>query len=78
MKMLNRKNDSPYSTPISGVTGAQAAETSERGVKLNKKGHTVKFKDSIPDGGALEAIKEFKEEPYEMENPFWYRANEVR
>jgi hypothetical protein len=54
-----------------GLAGATAEPATEHKVKLNKKGHSVRFRDVVPDGGALEDVKLFKEEMWELEMPFW-------
>lgn len=59
--------------PQSGGSGTNLsfATLGENKVKPNKKGHTVRFRDTVPDGGALEQVKEFTEPAFEHEIPYW-------
>jgi len=66
MRMLKPvKTDLSSSDPVSGTP----VET--KNVKLNKKGFTVRFRDTIPDG-VLEAVKEFTRPAFEFEKPPWH------
>lgn len=69
LSALNKRTDLPK-LPL-GLAGATAEPVTEHKVKLNKKGHSVRFRDVVPDGGALEDVKLFKEENWELEMPFW-------
>jgi hypothetical protein len=74
LSALHKRTDGP-----NAVTGPSTAPLSEATqdvkVKLNKKGHTVRFRDIVPDGGSLEQVRLFKEEVWELEMPFWKLDN---
>jgi hypothetical protein len=56
----------PDPTPMGSSSG-----TGDGKPKLNKKGHTVKFKDLVSGKGPLEEIREFTQLPKELEIPEW-------
>lgn len=43
----------------------------------NRKGHTVRFRDSVPDAGVLETVRHFKQEPHELEPAPWSNIDGV-
>ncbi|RXK39131.1 hypothetical protein M231_03636 [Tremella mesenterica] len=76
MNQLLKKAQSPPPSAVevagSGDLGAGSGKK-----QPNKKGHMVRFKDLIPDGGALESIRVFREEPHELEPAPWGNTNEA-
>ncbi|ORY25182.1 hypothetical protein BCR39DRAFT_544991 [Naematelia encephala] len=60
----------PSTTPAV-IAGPTMPQLTEQKAKLNKKGHAVRFRDLILDGGALEEVRLFKEEPHELEPAPW-------
>ena len=66
MNQLLKKADSP--APSFGTIQVPYIDTvPDRKIKLNRKGHTVNFKDLIPDGGPLESIRFFTQAPHELD-----------
>ena len=62
------------SQPMTAALTASAPEIVEikpTGPKPNKKGHIVRFRDTVDDGGELVSVREFKEEAWELERPPW-------
>jgi len=76
MSKLLKKADSPIPTSAPLSAGPLDIVLKQE-VKLNKKGHTVKFKDSIPEGGALESIREFTQAPHEHYDAPWKVEDDV-
>lgn len=78
MKMLKKDDTATKpapppsrASPLSG-TAPFPRQPPKPAVKLNKKGFAVRWVDETPNAGReLEAIKMFKQEPHEMERPFW-------
>ena len=64
MSQLFKKADSPASGLVPSINAEQPPE---RKPKLNRKGHTVRFKDTVPDGGDLVSVREFVRPDYEKE-----------
>ena len=58
MSQLLKRADSPIFYPALNAGGI-TDHLPERKVKLNKKGHTVRFRDLVPDGGELVSIRVF-------------------
>lgn len=78
MKML--KKEDPMTRPAAAAPSRASPVSSvplprqppKPTVKLNKKGFAVRWVDETPNAGReLEAIKMFKQEPHELERPFW-------
>lgn len=78
MKML--KKEDPMTKPAAApsrpspvpAAAAPPRQPPKPTVKLNKKGHAVRWVDETPNAGReFEAIKLFKEEPHELVRPFW-------
>ena len=65
---LLKKAESPVpATPVVGP-GDAVPETK---TKLNKKGHAVRFRDSVPDGGELATVRLFTQAAHELEPAPW-------
>ncbi|EKD05329.1 hypothetical protein A1Q2_00392 [Trichosporon asahii var. asahii CBS 8904] len=77
MKMLKKEDPmtkpaAPPSRPSPAAAAPPPRQPAKPAVKLNKKGHAVRWVDETPSAGReFEAIKLFKQEPHEMERPYW-------
>ena len=79
--MLNKPSRPTISLPpkpqISTTSAPLPTPVTEFKAKLNKKGFTVKFKDSVPHGGALVDTREFARPEFEFETPPWLEGVDV-
>lgn len=72
LSQLGRRVESPpVTTPNLPVPAAEEAPAHAGKKKLNKKGFAVRFRDLVPDGGALEDVRLFKQELHELEPAPW-------
>lgn len=77
MKKLKKEDSPPARAPPSAMDARPGVKPevkpeAKAGPKLNKKGHTVRWVDSVPNPPRVfEAIKEFRQEAFEFELPPW-------
>lgn len=79
MKMLKKEDPATKAAPVAPARPApmspiptQPRAPPKPAAKLNKKGFAVRWVDETANAGReFEAIKLFKEEPHELEEPYW-------